>query len=67
MPKDDLTTVVNLVRNMRSKQKEYFRTRDYNVLMESKAAEGLVDKYIKNFDEKEKCGQELFDEPALPF
>jgi len=67
MPKDDLTTLVNLVRNMRSKQKEYFRTRDYNVLMESKAAEGFVDKYIKNFDEKEKCGRELFDQPAPPF
>ena len=64
---DDLTTFVNLVRNMREKQKQYFRTKDYNVLMESKNAEGLVDKFIKAFDEKQKLGDDLFDEPELPF
>lgn len=64
---DDLTTFLNLVRNMRNKQKEYFRTRDYNVMLESKQAEGLVDKYIKQFDEKQKCGKGLFDGEELPF
>lgn len=64
---DDLTTFLNLVRNMRNKQKEYFRTREYNVLLESKQAEGLVDKFIKQFDEKQKYGTGLFEESALPF
>ena len=64
---DELTTFVNLVRNMRNAQKEYFRTKDWNALMDSKTTEGLVDRFIKGFDERQTCGAELFDEQELPF
>jgi len=47
----------DLVRRMRSKQKEYFRTRSEEVLRESKELERSVDR------ELEKDGQmELFDD-----
>ena len=39
---------VSLVSEMRSMQKAYFKTRDKEVLFESKRLEGLVDKTIKN-------------------
>ena len=64
---DDLTTFVNIVRTMREEQKTYFRTKDWNALMESKESERLVDKFIRNFDERNKLGSDLFDEETLPF
>ena len=39
---DDLLTFVNMVRTMREKQKQYFKTRDQNAMIESKNAESLV-------------------------
>lgn len=41
----------NLVSNMRDKQKEYFRTRDRAVLVESKSLERKVDDEIHRVDE----------------
>lgn len=64
---DDMTTFVNLVRTMRNAQKKYFRTKDWNALMESKSAESLVDKEIQKFDERQKCGADLFSQDELPF
>ena len=65
---DDLLTFVNMVRGMRKTQKDYFRTHDYNTLLESKKLESLVDKFIKRFDEsfqKERDSKVLG--PELPF
>lgn len=62
---DELTTLVNLVRSMRNYQKLYFRTRDHNTMLDSKHAEGLVDRWIEDFDKRQKC-PELFQE-ELPF
>ena len=58
---DDLLTFVNMVRTMREKQKQYFKTRDQNAMIESKNAESLVDSFIRNFDEKQRLGTGLFD------
>ena len=41
-----LETFVQAVRLMRDKQKEYFRTRSTNVLVEAKAAERRVDELL---------------------
>lgn len=41
----------NLVSNMRDKQKQYFRTRDRAVLVESKKLERKVDDEIHRVDE----------------
>lgn len=41
----------DLVSDMRSKQKEYFRTRSTSVLNESKALERLVDAEIRRVNE----------------
>lgn len=41
----------NLVSNMRDKQKEYFRTRDRAVLVQSKSLERKVDDEITRVDE----------------
>lgn len=68
MDESDLTTFVNLVRSMRNAQKDYFRTHDYNTLLESKKLESLVDRFIKRFDEsfqKERDSKVLG--PELPF
>ena len=66
MDESDLTTFVNLVRSMRNAQKDYFKQRDQNALLESKRYEGLVDKFIKRFDEKNKPS-EIEQGPMLPF
>lgn len=39
---------IKLVSKMRALQKEYFKTRNKDILMQSKAAEQEVDKYIYN-------------------
>ena len=58
----DTNTFVNLVRAMRDSQKKYFKTHDYNVMMDSKHYESLVDKMIDKWDEKELVGPGLFGE-----
>ncbi len=52
----------DLVSDMRSKQKEYFRTRSSSVLSESKALERRVDDEIKRVKQilTEKQEQKLF-------
>lgn len=47
------------VERMRSLQKEFFKTRDANVLKESKTAEREVDKALLDIEE-EKKGLSLF-------
>ena len=42
----DMNEFIELVREMRDAQKEYFRTRDKNVLQRSKELERKVDTYI---------------------
>ena len=55
--KDFITTV----KAMREAQKEYFRTRDRQVLQRSKALEKRVDALIAEYDNKPKS---LFDDNA---
>lgn len=50
----------NLVAQMRSKQQEYFKTRNANVLIESKELEKKVDREIQDYYES-KNGGKLFD------
>lgn len=52
--KDFITTV----KDMREAQKEYFRTRDRQVLQRSKALEKRVDALIAEYNDKPKS---LFD------
>lgn len=53
---------LDLVRRMRSKQIEYFKTRDTTILRESKDLERRVDEAIKAADQK----PDLFsNEPEL--
>lgn len=46
----DLQKFAQLVKDMRASQKEYFRTRDKNILLQSKELERLVDKTLSSFD-----------------
>lgn len=55
--KDFITTV----KAMREAQKEYFRTRDRQVLLKSKTLEKRVDALIAEYDNKPKG---LFDDNA---
>lgn len=65
---EELTTFVNMVRKMRKAQKVYFKTRDYNAMVESKFFEGKVDKFIKDHDEKKAYNnQSSLFEDKLPF
>lgn len=50
--------IISAVRAMREAQKEYFRTRDVNVLRRSKALEKRVDTLLAEYDNPQK---ELFD------
>ena len=43
---DDLLTFVNMVRTMREKQKQYFKTRDQNAM---KARSKKIDKVLREF------------------
>lgn len=53
---------IDLVRRMRAKQVEYFKTRDTTILRESKDLERRVDEAIKAADQK----PDLFSsEPTL--
>ena len=52
-----MTTFMQLVADMRSAQKEYFRTRDANVLLKSKDLEAKVDKAIKEAEEDDLGGK----------
>ena len=68
MPQEfDITTFVALVRTMRDTQKKYYKTRDYNLLLESKRIEGDVDRMIKQFDESQAYKADLFKQEDLPF
>ena len=52
---------------MRDIQKQYFKTHDYNTMIDSKKYEGMVDKWITEFDKKQAC-PELFDQGEdMPF
>lgn len=42
----NLKTFALAVKNMRANQKQYFKTRDKDVLAESKRSEALVDRYV---------------------
>ena len=46
----ELLQFIQLVRTMRVSQKEYFRTRDKNILLQSKELERQVDKTLSSFD-----------------
>lgn len=50
--------IITAVRAMREAQKEYFRTRDVNVLRRSKALEKRVDTLLAEYDNPQK---DLFD------
>ena len=63
----DLHTFVNLVRTMRNSQKEYFKTRDWNVLHDSKENEKLVDKAIEKYDEEFAKEKGTTSQAELPF
>jgi len=55
-----MTDFEQLVQEMRETQKEYFRTRDANVLNKARDLESKVDKALKDIEEKEMGGS-LFD------
>ena len=63
----DTHTFVNLVRGMRAKQKEFYKTRDWNVLHDSKNMEGLVDKAIEQYDEEQAGKGGPAPQAELPF
>ena len=63
----DLHTFVNLVRTMRKTQKEYFKTKDWNVLHDSIENEKLVDKAIEKYDEEYAKEEEQTPQIELPF
>lgn len=50
--------IISAVRAMREAQKEYFSTRDVNVLRRSKALEKRVDTLLAEYDNPQK---DLFD------
>lgn len=50
--------IISAVRAMREAQKEYFKTRDINVLRRSKALEKRVDTLLVEYDNPQK---DLFD------
>lgn len=50
--------IISAVRAMREAQKEYFRTRDVNVLRRGKALEKRVDTLLAEYDNPQK---DLFD------
>lgn len=45
-----LQKFAQLVKDMRASQKEYFRTRDKNILLQLKELERQVDKTLSSFD-----------------
>lgn len=47
-----LAEFVDLVKRMRIAQKQYFKTRSKEVLIESKRLENLVDKTIENLSQE---------------
>lgn len=55
----DLWKFLEKTQEMRSKQKEYFRTHDANVLQESKQLEREVDKMAQDLQE-DRRGMNLF-------
>ena len=57
--KDDCENFISLVAEMRSLQKEYFKSRNPDILRQSKAAEAQVDKAIQGFTSTSKQ-QSLF-------
>ena len=68
MPQEfDITTFVALVRTMRDTQKKYYKTKDYNTLMDCKRIEGDIDRMIRQFDESQVYKADLFKQEDLPF
>ena len=53
----ELLQFIQLVKAMRASQKEYFRTRDKNILLHSKELERQVDNTLSSFD-----NPSIFDE-----
>ena len=58
---DRKTELIELVKRMRRKQKEYFRRKDANVYVECRELERTVDAALEDY-EKSKYGEELFQE-----
>ena len=56
--------LVSLVSQMRLKQKEFLKTRDANVLRESKALESKVDKEVEEYVEEQR-GRSLFEDQPM--
>ncbi len=68
MDEREMETFIAYVRTMRKAQKIYFKTHDYNALVESRTFEAKVDNMIQKHDEKKAYGNQggLFDS-SLPF
>mgnify|MGYP003426247189 CR=1 FL=1 len=60
-----MTEFMQLVREMRKAQKEYFKKRDRNVLAKSKQLEKRVDDEIKKEEALANNSQEQLDKIAL--
>lgn len=56
---EDCEDFINKVANMRSLQRQYFKSRSFDILHQSKAAELAVDKAIQGFTATSKQ-QSLF-------
>jgi len=48
------------VANMRSLQREYFKTRDHLILQRCKSAEKAIDAYLKEGEDEVKSQKSLF-------
>lgn len=55
----DYEAFIWLVKRMRRAQKDYFKTKDANKLMESKDLETQVDKWVKRHEDEQQ-GPALF-------
>lgn len=51
------TQIIAEFKAMRTLQKKYFATRDYEILRQSKAQESKVDKILREYDEDQSQGK----------
>lgn len=49
---------VEMVSRMRGAQKDYFRLRDHSSLLEAKKYEGIVDRMLRDIEEKDADKQQ---------
>lgn len=58
MPVIQENNFIEMVSKMRGAQKDYFRLRDHNSLLEAKKYEGIVDRMLRDIEEKDADRQQ---------